>query len=93
MKTYEMMLVLRSEFDTGDADKTKALVQKLVGSEVEISKITPLGKKVLAYPIKKLKEGVYIVVKLKGAGIRVSDIEKQARLNEQVLRYLLLNSA
>lgn len=84
-----MMLVLKADVDVSTEAKAKDIIGKLMGSEAKISEVTLMGKKILAYPIRKQKEGNYILIKLTG-NIKVDQIEKQVKLNENVLRYLLL---
>lgn len=90
MYKYELMLVVRPDFDHENAKKREELIKKLVGDGVTIAEINVLGKKPLAYPIQKQTEGIYILVKLEAEnGLVVANLEKQSRLNEEVLRYLL----
>lgn len=93
MYTYELMLVVGSDFDHENAKKREELIKKLVGEGVKLAEVNVLGKKLLAYPIKKQTEGVYLLAKLEAEnGLVVANLEKQSRLNEVVLRYLLTAS-
>lgn len=91
MRQYEFMLVFRPDFDTKDVKKRDSVIEKLLGqSPVKIKDVTDMGKKRLAYPIKKQEEGIYVLVILTGEAVKVGDIEKQARLQTDVIRYLLI---
>ena len=46
------------------------------------------GKRRLAYPIAKHKEGIYVQLSHKGNGQQVATLEKAMRLSEDVIRYL-----
>jgi small subunit ribosomal protein S6 len=46
------------------------------------------GKRRLAYPIAKHKEGIYVQLSHKGDGQQVGTLEKAMRLSEDVIRYL-----
>ena len=46
------------------------------------------GKRRLAYPIAKHKEGIYVQLSHKGNGQQVAILEKAMRLSEDVIRYL-----
>lgn len=90
MRTYELMVVLRPEFPVDDEAKRQNLIESLVGTEgVTISSISPVGKKRLAYPIKKFTEGVYLMATVASRGLQSSDVEKRASLNDDCLRFLL----
>lgn len=97
-RAYEMIVLVRPaspERARGEPDfpkDTKAaetLIKKLIGDGVTIKELTPLGKKQLAYPIKKQTEAVYLLATIEADGLVVGEVEKQARLMPDVLRYLL----
>ncbi len=90
MHTYELMLVVAPDFDHENAKKREELIKKIVGEDARLAEVNVLGKKPLAYPIKKQTEGIYLLAKLEAEnGLVVANLEKQSRLNEAVLRYLL----
>ncbi len=86
-RVYEVMLVLRPDFGV-DEKPTRDLVKKLIGDR-EIKELTIMGKKRLAYPIKKQTEGVYVVATIAGAAMDIGAFEKQTKLGTDVLRFLL----
>lgn len=88
-KNYELMMVVKPDFDVSSEAKAKELLEKLLGKEVKITEISLMGKKTMAYPIRKFTEANYFVAKLNGV-VRIDLFEKLVKLNEVVLRYLLL---
>ena len=89
MRTYELMVVVRPDFAADDDAKRQALVQGLIGEGVTVGNISVMGKKRLAYAIKKQTEGVYLLATLTARGLKSADIEKRANLHNDVIRYLL----
>lgn len=87
-RVYELMVVLRPDFGV-DEKPIKTLVAKLIG-ERELKELTVLGKKRLAYPIKKQTEGVYAVATVAGDPLKVVELEKQMKIGTDILRYLLI---
>lgn len=86
-RVYELMLVLRPDFG-GDEKQTRDLVAKLIGDR-KIKEFTLMGKKRLAYPIKKQTEGVYVVATFEGGAMDIGAFEKQIKLGTDVLRFLV----
>ncbi len=86
-REYELMVVLRPDFGV-EEKPARDLVQKLVGDR-EIKEFAILGKKRLAYIIKKQTDGVYVLATVTGTPLQVVDVEKQIRSGVDVLRYLL----
>ncbi len=81
-------MVLRSDFDGDDAKKREDLIKKLLG-EASVKASSFMGKKTLAYPIRKQTEAVYVLAQVEGDRINVGEVEKRAKLEEAVLRFLL----
>jgi small subunit ribosomal protein S6 len=81
------MLVLRPDFGV-EEKSARALVEKLIGDR-KIKELTVMGKKRLAYPIKKQTEGVYVVATFTGGAMDIGAFEKQTKLGSDVLRFLI----
>ena len=86
---YETMYILRPDIPEEEVDshlkKYSELLEK-AGTEVLDSQMR--GKRRLAYPIAKNKEGIYVQLSHKGNGQQVAILEKAMRLSEDVIRYL-----
>ncbi len=87
-RKYELMVVLRPDFGV-EEKAIKDLFTKLIAGR-NIADLKILGKKKLAYPIKKQTEGVYAVATFTGEPVRVVELEKLAKQDQTILRYLCL---
>lgn len=67
--------------------KINANVKKLGG---ELEEVDNLGKKLLAYPIKKFKEGYYVEYELTMDSENVKKLEHQLNLLGDILRFLVI---
>ena len=85
------MYILRPDLNeeqlTGAVEKYKQLLEANGASEIEIQ---TKGKKRLAYPIKKNRDGYYVQVNYVSAGKEVAVVERAMRLSEEVIRYLTI---
>jgi len=82
------MLVLRPDFGV-EEKPARDLAQKLIGDR-EIKTLSVLGKKQLAYPIKKQSDAVYVAATFVGAPLKVDLLETQMKMGPDILRYLLI---
>ena len=86
---YETMYILRPDIPEEEVDshlkKYNEILEK-AGTEVLDSQMR--GKRRLAYPIAKHKEGIYVQLSHKGNGQQVAILERAMRLSEDVIRYL-----
>ncbi|MEI6829163.1 MAG: 30S ribosomal protein S6 [Synechococcaceae cyanobacterium ELA445] len=86
---YETMYILRPDIPEEEVEthvnKYRDLVSE-AGAEVLESQMR--GKRRLAYPIAKHKEGIYVQLTHNGDGQQVAALERAMRLSEDVIRYL-----
>ena len=86
---YETMYILRPDIPEDEVDShLKKYSEILVKSGTEVLDSQMRGKRRLAYPIAKHKEGIYVQLSHKGNGQQVAILEKAMRLSEDVIRYL-----
>jgi small subunit ribosomal protein S6 len=88
-RTYELMVIVKSDFPVEDTKKRDELLNKLVKGAT-FKEITVFGKKELAYPIKKQAEGIYIVATLEGSSIKTGDLQTESKLGTDIIRFQLI---
>lgn len=89
---YEVTYILRPSFEEADIDtKSAAIAEALTatGGEV-VGELEKMGKRRLAYEIDDVREGYYIVMKFKADAAQAKELDRQMRLNEDVMRALLI---
>ncbi len=90
MRRYELMLVLRP--DLAD-DKSQGLVDRTtrqiaaVGGQVV--KVAPWGRRRLAYPIDRHREGSYHIVIFEAPAEAIAELERSLLITEELLRHLV----
>ena len=86
---YETMYILRPDIPEEEVDshitKYRDLVTEAGG---EVLDCQMRGKRRLAYPIAKHREGIYVQLNHNGDGQHVAPLERAMRLSEDVIRYL-----
>ena len=86
---YETMYILRPDIPEEEVDShLKKYNEILETSGTEVLDSQMRGKRRLAYPISKHKEGIYVQLSHKGNGQQVALLEKAMRLSEDVIRYI-----
>ena len=87
---YELMLVLDVSASETERKKLFEKIEKAISGEGKITDKIDLGKKTLAYPVKKKKEANYWLLKLETVGKEAALLSNKLRLEELVLRLLLV---
>jgi small subunit ribosomal protein S6 len=90
MRRYELMLVLRP--DVPD-DRSQAVIDRttrqITASGGQILKVAPWGRRRLAYPIDRYREGSYHIILFQAPGDALVDLEHGLQITEEVLRHLV----
>jgi small subunit ribosomal protein S6 len=90
MRRYELMLVIRP--DVPD-DKSQAVVDRttrqIVAAGGQIVKVAPWGRRRLAYPIDRHREGSYQIVLFEAPADAISELEHTLLITEEVIRHLV----
>ena len=86
---YETMYILRPDIPEEEVESHLLKYRDmLVETGAEVLDKQMRGKRRLAYPINKHKEGIYVQLSHNGDGQQVAVLEKAMRLSEDVIRYL-----
>ncbi len=90
MRRYELMLLLRPDLED---DKLQSAVEKVTRAIVNgggsLSKVSPWGKRRLAYPIQHLREASYFLIHFDIEPAAVREIERGMLISEEILRHLV----
>ncbi len=90
MRRYELMLVLRP--DVPD-DKSQTVIDRttrqIVAGGGQIVKVAPWGRRRLAYPIDRHREGSYHIVVFEAPAELVAELERGLLITEELLRHLI----
>jgi small subunit ribosomal protein S6 len=90
VRRYELMLVLRP--DAPD-EKASAVIDRttryVVASGGQIVKVAPWGRRRLAYPIDRHREGSYHIVVFEAPAEAIAELERSLQITEEVIRYLV----
>jgi small subunit ribosomal protein S6 len=90
MRRYELMLLLRPDLED---DKLQAAVEKVTRAIVNgggsLSKVSPWGKRRLAYDIGRHREASYFLIHFDIEPAQVREIERGMLISEEILRHLV----
>ncbi len=93
VRDYELTVVLDPNLDEAGIEAITGRVGSLVvqrGGSVENSSVW--GRRRLAYPIGRNRDGLYVLFRLRLNPESTSEIERALKLNESVMRHLLVRA-
>ena len=87
-REYETIYVLRQDVDPDGADKVAGRVAEVVARENgKLVKVETWGRRKLAYTVAKQRRGVYYYLKYLGGGAVVSELERNLRMLDHVVKF------
>lgn len=92
MNKYEIMFIVKTTIDEAEVKKSsialKSIIADMGGKIIEFKE---MGQKQLAYPIKKEITGFYYLIVCNSNAEAILEFERKARIDENVLRNLVIN--
>ncbi|HZP25272.1 MAG TPA: 30S ribosomal protein S6 [Terriglobales bacterium] len=88
-RTYELMFILRPDMPEEEQDKLISTVEAQVGNAGgSVKNMERMGKRRLAYIVRKFQDGIYIMMTLEGEGGMVKEVERRLRVTEPVIKFM-----
>lgn len=91
LRHYELVVIIRPEVADDAVDGIVDDISKLISRNGgAVDEVDRWGKRKLAYPIKRLLEGYYVLFRCKMKPSSGKGLEASLRISEEVLRHLLV---
>jgi small subunit ribosomal protein S6 len=88
-RVYEVMFIVRPDIMEEDVDKLIATLQgNATQAGATVKNTEKMGKRRLAYDVKKFQEGLYVLMTLDGDGKAIHELERRLRVTEQVIKFI-----
>src|ERR1700749_3345112 len=89
MALYEHLLIARQDISAQQVDALATHLKTIVeGEGGKVEKKEYWGLRGLAYRLKKNRKGHYVLLNINAPGKAVHELERQLKINENVLRYM-----
>lgn len=91
MDRYEIMFIVRNTIEDEAVKKEADALQSLITNDKgKIIEFKEMGKRKLAYPIKKELTGTYYVMTVEANHDTIKEFDRKVLINENVLRHLII---
>ena len=88
-RVYEVMYIADPATDADTLGQLNKEIGELIEKEGgSVVKFEDMGKRELAYRIKKFTEGYYCLFEIEGSGKEIAELERRMRVNDKIVRYL-----
>ncbi|MCL2341762.1 MAG: 30S ribosomal protein S6 [Firmicutes bacterium] len=90
MNKYESVVIINPNLEDEAMKALIAKFSKLIDSDGKVDSVEELGKKKLAYEIKKNKEGYYVVFKFEANPDLIAELERQYRIADEIIKFIVI---
>ncbi|PYX77842.1 MAG: 30S ribosomal protein S6, partial [Acidobacteria bacterium] len=88
-RAYEVMFILRPDMAEEEIDKLiSGLESNVTTGGGKVKSTEKMGKRRLAYTVRRFREGLYVLFTLEGSGEMIHEIERRLRVSEPVIKFL-----
>jgi small subunit ribosomal protein S6 len=92
-RAYEVMFIVRPDLMEDDLDKLVANLQShATGAGATVKNAEKMGRRRLAYDVKKFQEGQYVLFTLAADGKAVHELERRLRVTEPVIKFITVRT-
>ena len=89
MRNYEIMFIVNPSVVEEDIDKINTQIESIItAGGGKVAKVEKMGKRRLAYPVNKNRDGFYVLLTIQATGEIVKETERRLRVMDSVIKYL-----
>ncbi len=92
-RTYEVMFIVRPDVEEADLDKLiEGFSANVTNGGGEITAVEKMGRRRLAYTVRKFNDGFYVLLTIAAAGSLIAEIERRLRVSEPVIKFITVRT-
>ncbi len=90
MTKYEIMFIVKTNMEDDAIKKIADNAKALINGDSKVIEFKDLGKKKLAYEIKKEVQGAYYLMIVEASHEVIKEFDRKCLINENILRHLVI---
>ena len=90
MNKYESVIIINPNVEETALKELIEKFQNLINTDGKVEKVNELGKKKLAYEVKKNKEGYYVVYDFDANPGLIAELERNYRITDEVIKFIVV---
>ena len=90
MNKYESIIIVNPEIDEAGLKAIEEKFTGLINENGKVESVENMGKKRLAYEIKKNKEGTYMLFNFEAKPDSIAELERVYRITDEILKFIVV---
>ena len=91
MRKYEVMFILKSNLEEEKRNEVINKFKSIIESNGEVLSVDEWGNRKLAYEIKKMNEGYYVLITFNANADLPQELDRNFRISDDVIRHLIVH--
>lgn len=92
MNKYESIIIVNPKLNEKQQNEIENKYKKIINKNGNVISIENIGKKRLAYEVKKNKEGIYIEINFTSEASFIAELERQYKIDENVIKFIVIRN-
>ena len=90
MNKYESVIIINPTLDEEGIKKIEEKFTGLINENGKVENVNEMGRKKLAYEIKKNKEGFYVVLDFEAKPEFIAELERIYRITDEIIKFIVI---
>ncbi len=90
MNKYESVIIINPSVEE---EGIKSLINKfsdLINTDGKVESVEEMGKRKLAYEVKKNKEGYYVLINFEAKPTLIVELERNYRITDEIIKFIVV---
>lgn len=90
MNQYESVIIINPSLEEEGVKNLVTKFTDLINTDGKVESVEEMGKKKLAYEVKKNKEGYYVLVNFEAKPELIAELERNYRITDEVIKFIVV---
>lgn len=90
MNKYESVIIVNPNVDEEGIKAIEKKFTDIINNDGKLEKIDNLGKRKLAYEVKKNNEGIYLVLTFEANADLIEELQRNYRITDEVIKFIVI---
>ena len=90
MNKYESVIIINPEVDEAGLKALQEKFTGLINENGKVEEVVDMGKRKLAYEIKKNKEAYYMQLNFEAKPAAIAELERIYRITDEILKFIVV---
>ena len=90
MNKYESIIIVNPNIDEAGIKALEEKFTGLINENGKVETVENMGKKKLAYEIKKFSEGTYLLFNFEAKPASIAELERIYRITDEILKHIVV---